>query len=250
MRKMQQRLYPWAIRQLFPQYKYIKFEIGYINLGLSISWIVDPDDGVYVINELSEMWDNICTKYKGAHPTDLGNYPEKYGEHCRWCGFKSNCNTFANATQEFVKSIQVLFHNSPEEEQPDDKPLAIAWERYAQLTAIKKNVDSELGELKQVIMDILAISKDGKRTVLGYDLRRYKKTSNKIYLDQMWPYLIELLNEHPELLKDMLDPAVITTKITGINKLAKKYPELKQFFKDFTTKVEAKDFTLEDIYTF
>ena len=66
----------------------------------------------------------------------------------------------------------------------------------------------------------------------------------------MWQHLIELLNEHPELLKDMLNPAVITTKITGINKLAKKYPELKQFFKDFTTKVEAKDFTLEDIYTF
>ena len=92
--------------------------------------------------------------------------------------------------------------------------------------------------------------KDKSKTVSGYHISLQNNSTSAIRLKDMWNELLPLFQNNPDLLAAIISEDIITTKITGINKLVKQFPEIKSIIDKHRFENVSKNYTIKEKYLF
>lgn len=206
--KAQQMLYAWAIRQLFPQYKYIHWRIGYVNLGTEVNWETSIDDDIEIMTRLKSAWETVKNITSSAQG-DLSEFPANLNKACSYCPIKTACAVYKQSTEDFASSMQMIL--------PQNKI-----ERYERLKQVEKLVKAEISETKTDI--ILMLTQEAQEGVIAFGKRYYAQlqTSRQAPLfSVLWPLLVQLEHENLEFGQDLMDLAdeIFSVKLGGLDQL-------------------------------
>lgn len=131
--KTQPRFYSAMVRQKWPARRPIRFEIGYVLLGKTISWETSPEDDFAVYETYQEFWDGFQFYQR------TGEWPERVNDNCRFCSIRRECPTIKRATEGF----QIAFLKQTERPLPEQ----LAW-----VKSVLKAVEAQCDELKMQII--------------------------------------------------------------------------------------------------
>ena len=92
-KKIQPRLYAYAARRLWDWtgYPMIRFQIGYVLLGIEREWTIGPEEDDITIARVGTAWDAMLEYER------LNGWPERLNPYCRYCPIKNYCQSFAQS---------------------------------------------------------------------------------------------------------------------------------------------------------
>lgn len=227
--KLQPMLYLYMARRLWPGYDKYKFQIGYINLNLTVQWESDPQDDARVEQILGDVWARM-QQYAAA-----GDWPMTINDNCQWCPLKTICPEYQSASQGLRNSLSEML--------AVQKPNAAPPSLYAQLDHIKtvaKIVAAEKDRIEAEIMaDVLTHGGVGDYPEASAELEI--KETNKANTYASLIAFNQFITDNailPDSVPFLLDQ-IFTTKITGLQKVGKDIPAFKPVAEALITKVPA-----------
>lgn len=97
--RLQQLCYAWMARKQWPEYKRVKFRIGYPNLGTYVEWETYAEDDVHLLKRLHSLW-NDMVQYNATN-----QWPQRVNEECKWCPMRTTCKANIDAVQNFQTAM-------------------------------------------------------------------------------------------------------------------------------------------------
>jgi hypothetical protein len=209
-------VYPWATE--------IHFRIGYVNLGKTVEWVIDPALGDALVQKFLQACDDLRTFAR------WDEWPERINENCQWCQVRDKCHTMrrdmGTVLGALAKPGTAALPPTPEER--------LIW---------LDNVEKAVGAMKdQTKAEVLAnVQAAGGELELGdyrFSVTRSKKRS--LPFPAAWDAVVDLLDQEPEHRAHILDAAasMFTAKVTGADALAKRFPQVAEQLKESMVTVE------------
>ena len=219
-RQLQPLLYAWAVRKLYPARR-VFFCIGYVNLGRMVMWETDPDDDIALEKRIAKNWQDMLDY------ADAGFWPQWSNDNCRYCQVKETCSVHVPA----LVNLRETFLQKVSMKSPAEK---LKW-----LQSVVGVAEELMEDLKNFIIEEAmkndgSIDYDGLTCSISYSERRKISASD----------VFKLLNDFDVIDDETLDN-VFTAKVTALDKIGVKHPELKKLLSERTSKVKSDKPTLK-----
>jgi hypothetical protein len=225
-KKIQQCIYGMAVRRRYPQFARLKWVIGYVNQKRNVVWYSDPEDDIKIVDRITRLWNDVVhieAQYRG----DISKFPETPHKNCDYCPIKHNCDAYKSMTIDFEISRSRLL------------PMSLG-DRLAKLKLVRDFVDAEISAVEGQVRDTLSlgnevINTDGTRYIL------HRPSKRRVEFLSSWNAILEYCDNCPEVWPDVYAMLgdLTTMKVTAIDKLIKKYPDLKKRLAPFIISQEA-----------
>jgi len=219
-KKIQQMLYAWAIRQLFPG-KRVVWRLVYINLGIpALEWVTSSADDVEVMARVNEAWDKAIESASNRKDDwDISTYRETPNDNCNYCPVKASCDAYKAITIDFTSSLISVI--TQDENLDPDAELKKDILQYEKLSLTEKLVSKAIEELEAKIINAL-----GEKT-FTFEGKQYSVTSGnstrQVKFSRLWPVLLHIDNSSPfagSWIVENFDK-LFSAKVGGIDELVK-----------------------------
>ena len=218
--QLQQQIYALAARNVW-QCRSVDFRIGYVNLGYDVQWTITPQDDARTVRRITEIWEKMqqySYEYQNERQHNLGaHWPRNVTEGCRWCPIQSRCIEYQESLNNFAKSFE--------------KKISTTITQQLEFTKIvEKLVAAKKDELEEIIRARVVSSDTGSFTDGDTTWQMANKTQRSVKASYLMGLFGAMLKEEVlsvETYKEYLD-IIFSAKITGIDKMLKAHPELKE----------------------
>jgi hypothetical protein len=216
-------------KRLWPGYEKYKFQIGYVNLNLTVQWASDDEDDARVEQILTDVWAKM-QKYAAS-----GDWPMILNDGCQWCPLKTICPEYQDASNGLRTSlIDIVTKQDAAAPEPS---------LYAQLEHVKvvaKIVAAEKERIEaEIMIDVLRNGGIGEYPEATAVLET--KETNKANTYSTMVAFNNFVTQNgilPDSIPFLLDK-IFTTKVGGLQDLAKDIPAFKPVAEALITKVPA-----------
>lgn len=224
-------MYAWAARKLWPQFKRVRFRIGYVNLGEDVEWETSKLDDVALEAKLTEVWTCMAGYFRQNF------FPYHVNEGCCYCPMRNECPEFESA----LKTLRNSFVSAVQEQTPE--------ERYVWITDVLKCGEAIRDQLKQEIVNNALEQSGGEDTFVQTPnavlkvSRGKRRAVNFLDLNDLIAKLSVEVPSLPELLREYAEN-IFTVKVTGLDLMLKARPELAAWFKQVIYDKPNSEYTL------
>ena len=213
--KMQPMLYLYMARRLWPGYNKYMFQVGYINLNLTVQWESDPQDDARVEQILTGAWAQM-QRYAAN-----GDWPMTINDNCQWCPLKTICPEYQAA----VNGMRTSLNELVDVQSNGGAPTPSLYAQLEHVKTIAKIVAAERERLEaEIMIDVLQHGGIGDYPEASAELEI--KETNKANTYATLLAFNNFVAEHgilPDSIPFLLD-TIFTTKTTGLQSLAKDIP--------------------------
>ena len=209
--QFQPLLYSWAARKLWPNYaKQVHYQIGYVNLGTTVTWTTGLQDDAQLEATMASIWREM------EECSNTQFFPQRVNEDCGYCPIREQCSTYRNELSTLLESFTASVAERPLPEQ-------LLW-----ITAVRKAAERAEEDIKQRMAD--QIKNAGG--VLAHGQHEFKlKYGTRRVADytEVRLALADVMAHDPESVDIIADlaPAIFSVKVGGLEALAKSVPKLR-----------------------
>lgn len=210
--KIQPRVYNWAIRQLYPQYEKVLFQVVYPRYAHRVTWEMQPENE-RLIQYLTDVWCEMRDYLQRG--SDLGDlsagFPPVINAYCGWCAIRSECPLYQQIAQ--LRDVPLQDSEGP-------------GNRYHRLGLVKKAIESHMSDAKR---QVRAMMQPGDYQYQEGETLFQMSSQNRVSYDAeaVWP---EFLNWLIKSGKAVEMSRLISFSSTGVAAFLKDSPELKPAF--------------------
>ena len=224
-RQLQPLIYAWAARVLWPQFPRVRFRIGYVNLGTDVEWETDPADDALLLDRMGAAWDAMLAAWErfGGDPARMADaFQPTLCDGCSQCPIQATCPLLQGALSNYQGFVQGLNRATP----------AKRWRAYKQLAKIVDGLLEEARAEVKALVEAQGELRDGDGVITLKE-----KSKRKLGFGETWAALCRVGQEYdPDMLRDLWASAddTFTVKVTAVDALVKRHPELKDLVKRLT----------------
>lgn len=224
-KKLQPRIYAYAMRRLRPEFSRIRFRIGYVNLATTVEWECLKSDDEALADELKRSWAGIVESYDRVS-AESKPFEGKVNSGCAFCGHRRDCDEFQKYFADFSRS-------ATEALLPED-PI----DRWSKLKDMQKIVGEMLSEAESEVKKALS-SRDAPLEHGGLLWSLETKSTRQAKFWETWRALTKVVDEDDPSVMGVLEQLgddVFSVRVGGLDALAKAAPELEPIIRNVIRK--------------